>query len=88
MEAINRTDYRLGYTSYGAFITNKINANVPTLDCISLDVKSVSDGNYKITRKMGIVVRKDASKEVRAFVDRATGDEAHALMENKGYGSF
>jgi phosphate transport system substrate-binding protein len=86
-KALELTSYSIGYLSYGGYKSQKFPVNVPKLDDIAPGVATVDDGTYRMTRTLGIVVDKDASPELKAFVKWTSSDEARALMEKNGYAS-
>ncbi|MCR5153306.1 MAG: substrate-binding domain-containing protein [Lachnospiraceae bacterium] len=88
-QVANYKNYKnaLGY-SFRFYCTEMLKNNeIKLLDIngISPTVENIRNGSYPITDNFYVVIRSDATSEVREFVKWCTGDQGRELVEKTGY---
>lgn len=76
----------IGYVSIGAAdaeIKNGAELKLLSLDGVSASVNSVADGTFPISRKLNLVIQEEKWEAVKAFVEFATSDRVHDLVESQ-----
>lgn len=77
----------IGFTSYGLVVSDGLDVDVVKMDGIRPSVRAARTGEYGAHRQLGIVYSDKAGAEVSRFVEWATGPQAAALLEQKGFGA-
>lgn len=85
VDAIRGTRGSIGFVSLGWVIARKLPVRTLALDGIVPGVGTTLEGTYPLARPLGVVAREDASPYVEEFLEWATGDEAAALIAERGY---
>lgn len=80
IDGLVNTQATIGYLSLGYALLEDLPIHLLRLDGVQPTPANITNGTYKMTRALGIVVKPDAADPVLAFVDYLTSDEAHAVM--------
>lgn len=88
LQGVEQTPGAVGFASLGAIRNGHAWARVLQLDGVSPSVASIHDGEYPLTRTLGVVLSPQASPEAREFVKWAGGPEAARIMEKKGWAAM
>jgi len=85
VDAIRGTRGGIGFVSLGWVTARKLPVRVLALDGIVPGVATTRSGDYPLARPLGVVARKAAPARVERFLEWATGDDAAALIAQRGY---
>ncbi len=77
----------IGFTSYGLVVSDGLDVDVVEIDGARPSVGAARTGSYGAHRQLGVVYSDKAGEEVSRFVEWATGPQAAALLEQKGFGA-
>lgn len=88
IKALVTTPNSIGYLSYGAIVSDKLDVNVLSLDATKPSVVNIHNGLYEMIRPLGIVLKKSPSSATRTFIEWAEGPEGAKIMDAKGYASL
>jgi phosphate transport system substrate-binding protein len=87
IKALETTPNAIGYLSFGACVSESLKVNVLRLDGATPSVAAIHAGTYKMVRPLGVLLKRDPSAAVRAFVYWMRGADAKAFMDKRGYAS-
>lgn len=85
LEALQTTSFAIGYFSLGHALSEKAEVNLLSLDGIAPTVGNIKSGKYKFNRPVGVVIKEDAKRAVKSFVEFCLSNEGRKLMAKAGY---
>lgn len=85
VRALETTPYSIGYLSLGYAISRSLNFNVVSLDGVAPTVNNIYNGNYRVVRPLGIVVKREPTGLAKTFLDFVFSQEGQRVMEKNGY---
>lgn len=85
IEGLQSTVGAVGYFSLGYGLSQDVPVRYLKLDGVEASVANIKNGSYKMIRPLGVVTKKEASAEVKRFIQWTTSDEAVRLIEGQGF---
>ncbi len=85
VEGLVKSPGAIGYFSLGLGLSDKVAVRYLKLDGVVASVEDIDNGSYPVIRPLGLVFAPSASSEIRDFAKWAVGDEAIALMRERGF---
>ncbi len=86
IDTIQSTEYSIGTFSLAYAVVNDLAINRLSLDQVEPTAENVQAGKYQMTRKLGIVLKKEGiSPETRQFVDFMFSEEGAKVLQQAGF---
>lgn len=85
-QALAKTPHAIGVTDLGMMVTEHLDVKPLTLDGVSPNVETITEGSYPLSRTLFLLYRpQNLSAEARAFKDFIFSREGAALLKANGY---
>lgn len=75
----------IGYTSLGSAVGGDGKFDILTLDGVPPTPERVSTGEYRLSRRFGLVITKDPGRRTMQFIDFLSSEQAGSVIAELGY---
>ncbi len=88
VEALQSTPGAIGYFSLGYATSEQVDVQRLRIDGVEPSIASIENGDYRLVRPIGFVMRSHSPTAVAEFATWATSDAARDVMTYKGYAPY
>jgi len=83
--ALSKTQYSIGYTSYGSIQLKNLPVNMLAIDGVFPSPESIAAGSFPLYREMGYVTAGEPEGLLKDFVDFMYSERGRQLMSESGF---